>query len=111
MSVQNKASLLAGRRNSPALLERAGCGRRLSLTLLASGGALSAGLLGCGDEGTSLRDDRGGPAGRNGGAQTTTTVGWAPPEQLEPESPVARFGQLRVEGSHLLDQAGDPVQL
>ncbi|MEO8183220.1 MAG: glycoside hydrolase family 5 protein [Deltaproteobacteria bacterium] len=68
--------------------------------------------LGCGGEGRITRD-RGVAPGPGGGAPTTPVVSseWQPPSESEPESPVGRFGQLRVEGSDLMDQAGNPVQL
>ena len=69
-------------------------------------------LAACSGEGTTARDAGRGP-GPAGGSGTTTVTGgaWQPPEAAPPESPVAQFGQLRVEGSALLDQAGNPVQL
>ena len=43
----------------------------------------------------------------SGGAAST----WEPPDVVEAGSPVARLGQLRVEGTALLDQSGNPAQL
>jgi endoglucanase len=69
--------------------------------------ACGLGPLGCGSEGTATRE-RGAPG--PGGSQSTTVV-WEAPDQLEPESPVAQFGQLRVDGRSLVDESGAPVQL
>jgi endoglucanase len=68
--------------------------------------------LGCGGEGSATRDI--GAAPGPGGGVTVAPVAsseWQPPAQVEAESPVGRFGQLRVEGSALVDAAGNPVQL
>jgi len=70
--------------------------------------------LGCGGEGTSDRNSVGRPGTslNSGTAATQTTAAeWQPPEALDPNSPVARFGQLQVQGGSLVDQFGNPVQL
>lgn len=36
---------------------------------------------------------------------------WQPPASLDPSTPVGLHGQLRVEGTNLVDQSGAPVQL
>src|SRR5688500_6545637 len=68
--------------------------------------------LGCGGEGSVTRD-RGAAPGPGGGATALEAMNaqWQPPAESDPSSPVGRFGALRVEGSALVDQAGDPVQL
>jgi endoglucanase len=76
----------------------------LCASLVAAGVA-----LGCGGEGTTARD-RGVAPGPGGSAQPSAPQ-WQPPAEIEPASPVAKFGQLRVEGSALVDQSGNPVQL
>lgn len=79
-------------------------------TLCASFLAASV-ALGCGGQGTTTRD-RGaapGPGGAPPGAASVSQ--WQAPAEIEPGSPVAQFGQLRVEGSALVDQSGSPVQL
>jgi endoglucanase len=74
--------------------------------------ALAAPQLGCGGEGTETRDRYGAPGPAGGGsANPAVPSGWQPPSEVEAGSPVARFGQLRVEGASLVDQSGSPVQL
>ena len=72
--------------------------------------------LACGGEGTSERDGTypgqavGGAApdgAPSGGASGT----WQPPAEIEPGTPVALHGQLRVQDGALVDQSGAPVQL
>jgi endoglucanase len=62
--------------------------------------------LGCGGEGSADRGNAPGPLGPNSMVQNT----WEP-APLEPGTPVARHGQLRVEGGFLVDASGTPVQL
>lgn len=76
---------------------------------------LSAASLACGGEGTESRDSAPGAPGPTpvdqGSTPSPNTGGeWAPAE-LEPTTPVALHGQLRVEGTQLVDAAGSPVQL
>jgi endoglucanase len=74
--------------------------------------ALAAPQLGCGGEGTGTRDRYGAPGPAGGGsANPAVPSGWQPPGEVEAGSPVARFGQLRIEGASLVDQSGSPVRL
>ena len=74
--------------------------------------ALAAAQIACGGEGTETRDRyvSPGPSGAEPGSPAAAT-GWQPPSEVEAGSPVARFGQLRVDGASLLDQSGSPVRL
>jgi endoglucanase len=70
---------------------------------------------GCGGEGTSQRNPGGvpvAPANPDGTPGDPALPGqpWQPAE-LDPTTPVGRFGQLQVQNGALLDQAGNPVQL
>jgi endoglucanase len=79
---------------------------------MSAGLAAVMSLAACSGEGTAVRDGRTpGPAAGGSGSTIVTVGDWRAPEAAPPESPVAQFGQLRVEGSALLDQAGNPVQL
>jgi endoglucanase len=62
--------------------------------------------LACGGEGTV---DRGAP-GAGQMSDPSLVQAWEPAE-LDPASPVARHGQLRVDGGFLVGSAGTPVQL
>jgi endoglucanase len=64
--------------------------------------------FGCGGEGTSDRNAAPAAPGPMSAANAAT---WEPPEVVEAGSPVGRLGQLRVEGTSLVDQAGNPAQL
>lgn len=57
----------------------------------------------CGSEGTTDRYD-------TPGQTSSTGMEWVPAE-LEPNTPVALHGQLRVEAGSLVDASGAPVQL
>jgi endoglucanase len=61
----------------------------------------------CGSDVNTPRDDGSAP----GGAATVSPGVWTPPAEVEPGSPVAEHGALRVEGTQLMDADGAPVQL
>jgi endoglucanase len=73
----------------------------------ASALVVAACVLSCGSEGTFSRDT--GPQ-QNGSGSASPSAPWVAPDEAEPGSPVARFGQLRVDGQKLVGAAG-PVQL
>jgi endoglucanase len=43
--------------------------------------------------------------------QAPTPAAWQPPASIDPSTPVGIHGQLRVEGTDLVDQSGNAVQL
>lgn len=43
--------------------------------------------------------------------QTPPSAAWQPPASIDPSTPVGIHGQLRVEGTDLVDQSGNAVQL
>jgi endoglucanase len=100
--------------SSPFFLVSRACAppRQGRTPILYSGLFAAVAALGCGGEGNGTRE-RGVAPGPGGSvpAPGATSTEWQPPAEIEPESPVGRFGQLRVEGSALVDEAGDPVQL
>jgi endoglucanase len=64
----------------------------------------------CGGEGTADRGNAPIAPGPVSGPGAGRVMVWEPAE-LEPTSPVALHGPLRVDGAFLVDQAGAPVQL
>jgi len=62
--------------------------------------ALFVAVVGCGSGSVS-----------RSGEEIETKVDWKPPKQSPEGSPVAKHGQLRLEGTQIVDESGDPIQL
>ncbi len=95
----------AGQRSDDRRIRRSQRGSRTAMAA-----ALGALLLSCGGEGSATRGSAAlRPGGEAPGGEATSAE-WQPAE-LEPGTPVAQYGQLRVEGSALVSSTGEPVQL
>ena len=88
------------------------------MTLRLARGAWIVGslILACGGEGTSERGTYPGQGVAGSGATPGGAAGagdgeWQPPVEIEPGTPVALHGQLRVQDGALVDQSAAPVQL
>jgi hypothetical protein len=51
------------------------------------------------------------PVRVNPSTAPTTALAWQPPTSIDPNTPVGQHGQLRVQGTALVDKSGAPVQL
>ncbi|HVZ35727.1 MAG TPA: glycoside hydrolase family 5 protein, partial [Polyangiaceae bacterium] len=81
---------------------------------LCMGCGAAALVLACGGEGTASRDPGAGIATLGAAPASTPPSGaaaWAPPDSLDPNTPVGMHGQLHVDGTQLVDSSGNPVQL
>lgn len=66
----------------------------------------------CGGQGTAERDPNGGAVVIGDGyTPPPVAMPWQPPAGIEAGSPVAAYGQLRIEGQNLVAADGSPVQL